>query len=135
MERNLVEELRGTADEIIKRIRQLIKEGSARRLLIKNQKGKVLMEVPLTAGVAGSTLIIAMAPVISAISMFALFINDVDILVEKYPEAGENGEPNDKDEKEKDPYEVEAEYITIKDEGEDEDGDDYEGEDGNKDDD
>ena len=119
MERNLVEELRGTADEIIKRIRQLIKEGSARRLLIKNQKGKVLMEVPLTAGVAGSTLIIAMAPVISAISMFALFINDVDILVEKYPEADENGGPNDKDEKEKDPYEVEAEYITIKDEGED----------------
>ena len=131
MERNLVEELRGTADEIIKRIRQLIKEGSARRLLIKNQKGKVLMEVPLTAGVAGSTLIIAMAPVISAISMFALFINDVDILVEKYPEAGENGEPNDKDEKEKDPYEVEAEYITIKDEDEY----DNEGEDGNKDDD
>jgi len=121
MERNLVEELRGTAEEMIKRIRHLIKEGSARRLLIKSQKGKVLIEVPLTAGVAGSTLFIAMAPVISAISMFAMFVNDVDILVEKYPEVGENEEGNGPTEKEKDPYEVEAEYITIKDEEDDED--------------
>lgn len=132
MERSLVEELRGTAEEMIKRIRHLIKEGSARRLLIKNQEGKVLMEVPLTAGVAGSTLFIAMAPVISAISMFALFVNDVDILVEKYPEDGENENGSGPTEKEKDPYEVEAEYITIKDEEDDVDGDDEESDEGQK---
>lgn len=109
MAHGVVEELRGTAEEMIKRVRKLIKEGSARRLLIKNNKGKILVEVPLTAGVAGSAFFISMAPVISAISMFAMFVNDVNILVEKYPEA----------QAEDDPYEVDAEYIEINDEEED----------------
>ena len=110
MGRSVVEELRGTAEEMIKRVRKLIKEGSARRLLIKNNKGKTLAEVPLTAGVAGSAFFISMAPVFSAISLFALFVNDVNILVEKYPEE------QDKD----DPYEVNADYIEINDEDEEE---------------
>lgn len=97
------EELKGTASEIISQIKKIIKEGNARRLLIKDENGKVLFQTQLTAGIAGTALITAMAPIVSAISMFALFMNDVKIIVEKYPD----------DEMGKDEYEVEAEAEVI----------------------
>jgi len=97
------EELKGTASEIISQVKKIIKEGNARRLLIKDSNGKVLFQTQLTAGIAGTALITAMAPIVSAISMFALFMNDVKIIVEKYPD----------DEMGEDEYEVEAEAEVI----------------------
>lgn len=101
--KTFTEELKGTASEIIKQIKKIIKEGNARRLMIQDKKGKVLFQTQLTVGLAGTALITAMAPIVSAISMFALFMNDVKIIVEKYPpeELGE------------DEYEVEAEAEVI----------------------
>lgn len=103
------EELQGTTDEIIKQIKGLIKKGNARRLMIQNKKGKILFQTQLTAGLAGSTLLAFMAPIISALGMFALVMNDVKVVVEKYPA----------DQLDKDEYEVEAEVIVeIEDEEE-----------------
>lgn len=101
--KTFTEEIKGTASEVIKQIKKLIKEGNARRLMIQDKKGKVLFQTQLTAGIAGTALITAMAPIVSAISMFALFMNDVKIVVEKYPpeELGE------------DEYEVEAEAEVV----------------------
>ena len=95
------EEIQGTTDEIIRQIKRLIKKGNARRLMIINKKGEILFQTQLTAGLAGSTLLTFMAPIISALGMFALVMNDVKVVVEKYPE----------DQLTKDEYEVEAEVI------------------------
>ncbi len=108
--KTFTEEVTGTVSEIIAQIKKLIKEGNARRVLIKNKKGKVLFQSQLTVGVGGATLLTAIAPIVSAISMFALFMNDIKIIVERYPE-----EDTDKDE-----YEVEADYIEIRDDEENE---------------
>ncbi len=110
--KTLFEEIKGTASEVIRQIRRLIKEGNARRLIIQNKKGKVLFQTQLTAGVAGTALVTAMAPVVSAISMFALFMNDVKIIVERYP-----NEEMDEDEYEVDDAEV---VIDIEDKEESE---------------
>lgn len=107
------EEIKGTASEVISKIKQIIKDGNARRVVIQDKKGKVLFQTQLTAGIAGTALITAMAPIVSAISMFALFMNDVKIIVEKYPNE-EMGE---------DEYEVEAEaevVVEVEDEEEEE---------------
>lgn len=95
------EELQGTTDEIINQIKRLIKKGNARRLMIINKKGKILFQTQLTAGLAGSTLLTLMAPIISALGMFALVMNDVKVVVEKYPA----------DQLDEDEFEVEAEVI------------------------
>lgn len=108
--KTFAEEIRGTASQVIKQIRKLIKEGNARRLVIQDKKGKVLFQTQLTAGVAGTALVTAMAPVVAAISMFALFINDVKIIVERYPD-----EEMDEDEYEVDDAEV---VIDVEDEAE-----------------
>lgn len=109
--KTFTEELKGSVSEVIKQIKKLIKEGNARRLIIQNKKGKVLFQTQLTAGVTGAALVTAMAPIVSAISMFALFMNDVKIIVEKYPE----------EELDEDEYEVDAEVVIDIDE-EDEEG-------------
>ena len=109
--KTFTEELRGTASEIISQVKKLVKEGNARRIVIKDKKGKTLFQSQLTVGVGGIAVVTALAPVISAISMFVLFMNDVKVIVERYP-----GEETDEDE-----YEVEADFIEIRDDEEDED--------------
>ena len=98
----IFDEVQGGVNEIISKIREFIKEGSARRLIIKNKEGEVVFQTQLAFGVGGAALVGAMAPVISAIGMFAMFINDYQILVER--EVYEDDE-----------FSVDAEIIEITD--------------------
>lgn len=99
--KHIFEEVQGGVNEVISAIREFIKEGSARRLIIKNKEGEVVFQTQLAFGVSGAALIGAMAPVISAIGMFAMFINDYQILVER------EVDPED------DEFSVDAEIIEI----------------------
>ncbi len=105
--KHIFEEVQGGVNEVIAKIREFIKEGSARRLIIKNKKGEVVFQTQLAFGVGGAALVGAMAPVISAIGMFAMFINDYQILVER---------EIDEDE---DEFSVDAEVIEITEDEED----------------
>lgn len=105
--KTIYQEIQGGVNEVIKQIRNLIKEGSARKLIIKDKEGEIKFQTQLAFGVTGAALIGAMAPVISAIGMFAMFINDYQIIVER--ELTEDDE-----------YSVDAEFIDIKDEEEEE---------------
>lgn len=106
--KHIFEEVQGGVNEVISRIREMIKEGSARRLIIKNKSGEVVFQTQLAFGVGGAALVGAMAPVISAIGMFAMFLNDYQILVEK--------EVDD----EEDEFSVDAEIIEITEDEEEE---------------
>lgn len=106
----IMEEITGTLNEIINQIKKLIREGNARRLVIKNKDGKILFQSQLTAGMAGTAFITAIAPIISAITLFVLFANDVRILVEK--EIDPEGEQSEN----KDENEIEADFIQVHDE-------------------
>jgi hypothetical protein len=109
-QKTFFKELQGTTDEIISQVRRLVKKGNDRRLMIVNKKGKILFQTQLTAGLAGSTFLAFMAPVISALGMFALVMNDVKLIIEKYPDEDLKG----------DEYEVEGEIIVDVDDEEDE---------------
>ena len=86
MAQKIYEEFRATGQEVLGRVRELIHEGNARRLIIKNRDDKTLLEVPLTVGAASMGGAFFMAPVLSAIGAFAFFSQDARILVERYPE-------------------------------------------------
>ena len=117
-EKTLFEEVTGTVDEIVREVRKLIREGNARSLIIKNREGRVLFQTHLTFGVAGTALFTVMAPFISALTMFVMFANDVQVMVEKR----ENGTTDSEQTHEtRDEYEVEGEIIDIE-EGDDEEG-------------
>lgn len=77
------EEYKLDGDEVIKKIKDLIHEGNIRRLIIKNEDGKKLIEVPLTVGVVGAVLV----PVWAAIGAIAAVVTSCTIEVERTEEA------------------------------------------------
>ena len=120
--KRIYEEIQGGVKEVLNGIRNFIEEGSARRLIIKNKEGEVVFQTQLAFGVGGAALVGAMAPVVSGIGMFAMFINDYQILIEREvsthdhePEVHGNSEEAKQDTKDSD----EAEIIEILDEDED----------------
>jgi hypothetical protein len=102
----IMEEIQGTVNEIISQIKRLIKEGNARRVIVKSKSGKTLFQSQLTLGVAGTTFMVVYAPVFTAITTLILYASDVRVFVEK-----EIDESSDE-------YEVEAEVIEIDEEDE-----------------
>jgi hypothetical protein len=60
-------------------VKEIIHEGNARKISIRNEAGKVLMEIPLTFGVVG----VVLAPVWIAIGTIAALAGRYTIVVEK----------------------------------------------------
>lgn len=53
------EELEVAGNQLVERIKELIEEGNVRRLIIRDQEGRTLLEIPLTIGaVAGGALLV-----------------------------------------------------------------------------
>lgn len=73
------EEYRVTGDALVAKIRELLHEGNIRRIVIKNEQGTTLIEVPLTLGVVGAVLL----PVWAAIGAIAALAANLTIVVEK----------------------------------------------------
>ncbi|MGB9836131.1 MAG: DUF4342 domain-containing protein [Candidatus Saccharicenans sp.] len=77
-----VEEFKVKGSEIIEKIKEIIREGNARRIIFKTEEGKVFMEIPLTIGVVGTLI----APVWAAIGAIAALASNLTIVVEKEEE-------------------------------------------------
>lgn len=73
------EEFKVNGDQLLAKVKQLIKEGNIRRLIIKDKAGKTLIEAPLTLGVVG----IALAPILAAIGAIAALVTECSIVVER----------------------------------------------------
>ncbi len=65
--------------EVLKKVKELIKEGNIRRIIIKNEKGKVMVEIPMTFAVVGTVF----APVLAAVGALAAVLNKCTIEVER----------------------------------------------------
>src|SRR2546423_6111487 len=51
------EEFKITGDDIMAKIKELVREGNVRRIIIKNDQGHPIVEFPLTAGVIGAAIL------------------------------------------------------------------------------
>ena len=76
-----VEEIEIASDQLVARVKELIAEGNVRRLIIRKPDGEVLLEVPLTAGVAVGGVFTIIAPVLAALGAFAALIANVKVEV------------------------------------------------------
>jgi len=73
------EEFQINGDELLAKIKELVHEGNIRRIAIKNEEGKVLVDIPMTLGVVGAIL----APQLAAIGAIAALVARATIVVEK----------------------------------------------------
>lgn len=73
------EEFELNGKDLVEKIKELVKEGNIRRIIIKNEQGKELMEIPLTFALVGTVL----APVLAAVGALAALLSKCSIVVER----------------------------------------------------
>jgi hypothetical protein len=78
-EKTWTEEIKVAGEELVAKIKELVHEGNVRRIAIKNEEGKVIVEFPLTLGIVGALL----APTLAAIGAVAALVTDCTVVVER----------------------------------------------------
>jgi CBS domain-containing protein len=73
------EELKVSADDLVKTVKQLLHEGNIRRIIVKDEKGKTLLDIPATIGVVGTIL----APWLAALGVIGALATNCTIVVER----------------------------------------------------
>ncbi len=76
---NKKEEFRVSGEELVEKIKEIIKEGNARKIIIKNEDGESVVEFPLTVGAIGALI----APILAAVGAIAALLIKCTIVVEK----------------------------------------------------
>ena len=82
------EEFQVSGDKLVAKIKELVHEGNIRRITIQNEKGRVLIDIPLTLGVVGALL----APQLAAVGAIAALVTQCTIIVEKEEQEDESEE-------------------------------------------
>jgi len=70
-------EFKVNGEDLMRKIRELIAEGNVNRIIIKDQEGKIYLEIPVTLGVIGAVI----APVLAAVGALAALAADFTIEV------------------------------------------------------
>ena len=76
---NHQEEFKVNGEELLKKVRELIAEGNTRRIIIKNDSGETLVEIPLMIGAIGAIV----APILAAVGAIAALVTRCTIVVIK----------------------------------------------------
>ncbi|MCW4016035.1 MAG: DUF4342 domain-containing protein [Candidatus Bathyarchaeota archaeon] len=79
VEKITTEEYSVDSDNLIERVKELLHEGNVTRIIVKNEKGEILLEIPATVGVIG----IVIVPWLAALGAIAAIATKCKIVVEK----------------------------------------------------
>lgn len=74
-----LEEINVTGEKMVDKIKEIVHEGNIRRIIIKNEKGETLIEIPLTIGVIGAVLV----PALAAVGAIAVMAANFTVVVER----------------------------------------------------
>ena len=78
-EKTRTEEFRISGDELMSKVKELLHEGNIRRLIVKDDDGKVLVSIPFTVGVVGALV----APQAVALGAIAALLTRCTLVVER----------------------------------------------------
>ena len=73
------DEFKVNGEMLLKKVKELLKEGNIRKITIKDKKGKEILSFPLTFGVVGAV----MAPLLAAVGAIAALVTECTISVER----------------------------------------------------
>jgi hypothetical protein len=71
------EEIKVTSDNLLAEIEKLFHEGNVNHIVVQNQEGQTIFEIPVTIGIIGLVL----APLVAAIGAVAAFASHFTIVV------------------------------------------------------
>ena len=74
-----MDEIKVAGNKLKATLKQLIREGNVRRIIVRNASGRTLIDMPLTAGLAGAFL----APFWAAVAGIVALTKEYTIVVER----------------------------------------------------
>lgn len=66
-------------EELLQKVKDLVKQGNVNKIIIKDEEGKTYLEIPVNVGIVG----VAFAPVLAAVGALAALAVKFTITVEK----------------------------------------------------
>lgn len=82
-ERVRVEEFMISGDDLVAKVKELLHKGNVRRIIIKTEEGRTLIEVPLTVGVVSGVIGATLFPVVAALGAIGALVAHLKIIIEK----------------------------------------------------
>ena len=75
----VVQEIKVAAEDVLKTVKEAVREGNVRRITVKDKEGKVVATFPLAVGVIG----VVLAPVLAAIGALSAILTECTLSIEK----------------------------------------------------
>jgi hypothetical protein len=88
--RNFTEELEVTGNQLVERIKELIQEGNIRRLILRDQEGRTLLEVPLTIGAVAGGALLVFYPLLAGLAAIGALLTKVRIEIVREVSGGDD---------------------------------------------
>lgn len=73
------EEFKVEGRKVVSKVKELIKEGNVRKITVKDNKGKVIMAIPVTIGVVGALIL----PPLVVLGALVAMVTECTITVER----------------------------------------------------
>lgn len=77
--KTITEEFETRSDDLVKKVKEILHEGNVTRLIVEDEAGKTLLEIPATVGVVG----VILAPWLAAVGAIAALVTKCKVKVEK----------------------------------------------------
>ena len=81
-EKTFTEEIKVSGEQLVDTVKKLIHEANVRRVIIKNEEGKTLIEMPVSIAGVG----VILAPIVAAVGAIAAVVTNCTIVVVKEKE-------------------------------------------------
>jgi len=84
-DKTFTEEFKVTGAQVVETVKKLLHEANIRRIIIKNEKGESLLEIPVTVASVGALLLPVIAAVGALAALIALFFGNylINLYVER----------------------------------------------------
>jgi hypothetical protein len=89
VKRTFTEQVEIAGSQLVERVKELLQESNARRVIIKNTEGEELITLPLTFGVVAGGLITVAAPLLAAVGALAALVTRVRLEIVREEEVTE----------------------------------------------
>lgn len=77
--KSVTEEFSVNSEDLVKRVKDLLHEGNVTKIIVRDEQGKLLLELPVTAGLIG----VVLAPWLAALGAIAALVTRCKISVER----------------------------------------------------
>ena len=89
-DKSVTEKVTLSGAQLVEYVKDIIAAGNVRRLIIRKPNDEILLEIPLSAGVAVGGALTAMAPVLAALGAMAALIKQVKVEIVRKDDSDED---------------------------------------------